>query len=483
MNGDGGMPRAGDGRGARMLIDGAWIGRDDVIDVRNPFDGRLVDTVPRGRAVDITAAVNAAAEVVGQPWPAHARYEVLTRAAGRIEADLEGYARTIALEGSKTIREARREPVRCVTLLRLAAEEGRRLAGETLPFDSRPGSEHRVGYYFRFPVGVVGAITPFNDPLAMACHKVGPALAGGNAVVLKPGTATPLSALRLAHDLMEAGLPPGRLNVVTGRGEELGDALVADPRVRLVTFTGGVETGLRITRTAGIKKLSMELGSNSPVIVMPDAVLDRAVPAIAAGAFAQAGQNCLGVQRVFVLGDVYDSFRDRFVAHVRTLTAGSSMDEATDVCAMITTGQAERVEIWVREAERGGARVLAGGRREGALFWPTVLESVPDGARLDRDEVYGPVVSLYRVGSLDEAIVRANRVDYGLHAAIFTENLRAAFEAIRGLHVGGVMVNDSTDYRLDGMPFGGTKLSGIGREGIRFALQEMTETRVVCFNL
>ena len=484
MAGDeGGGPKAGDGRGARMLIDGAWIGRDETIDVANPFDGRLVDTVPRGHADDISAAVTAAARAAGQAWPAHARYDVLTRAAARVEADLEGYARTIALEGSKTIREARREPARCVTLLRLAAEEGRRLAGETLPFDSRAGSEDRVGYYFRFPVGVVGAITPFNDPLAMACHKVGPALAGGNSVVLKPGTATPLSALRLARDLMDSGLPPGRLNVVTGRGEDLGDALVADPRVRLVTFTGGVATGLRITRTAGIKKLCMELGSNSPVLVMPDANLDRAVPAIAAGAFAQAGQNCLGVQRVFVLSDVYDAFRERFVAHVRGLRAGSSLEEATDVCAMITRRQAERVEAWVREAEQGGARVLAGGRREGALVWPTVLESVPDGARLDCEEVYGPVVSLYRAASLDEAIARANRVDYGLHAAIFTESLRWAFAAIRGLHVGGVMVNDSTDYRLDVMPFGGTKLSGIGREGIRFALQEMTETRVVCFNL
>ena len=483
MAADEGVPRAGDGRGARMLIDGAWIGRDEIIEVRNPFDGRMVDTVPRGRAGDIDAAVTAAVQAAVVPWPAHERYDVLTQAAARIEADLEGYARTIALEGSKTIREARREPVRCVTLLRLAAEEGRRLAGETLPFDSRAGSENRAGYYFRFPVGVVGAITPFNDPLAMACHKVGPALAGGNAVVLKPGTATPLSALRLARDLVASGLPPGRLNVVTGRGEELGDALVADPRVRLVTFTGGVDTGLRITRTAGIKKLCMELGSNSPVLVMPDAHLDRAVPAIAAGAFAQAGQNCLGVQRVFVLADVYDAFRERFVAHVQALTAGSSMDEATDVCAMISTGQAERVEMWVREAERGGARVLCGGRREGAVVWPTVLESVPEGARLDCDEVYGPVVSLYRVGTLDEAISRANHVDYGLHAAIFTESLRAAFAAIRGLHVGGVIVNDSTDYRLDVMPFGGTKLSGIGREGIRFALQEMTETRVVCFNL
>jgi glyceraldehyde-3-phosphate dehydrogenase (NADP+) len=466
-----------------MLIDGEWRSRDEVIEVRNPFDGRLVDAVPRGRAADVHDAIAAAVRAVAEPWPVHVRCEVLTRAAARIDADLDGYARTIALEGSKTIREARREPVRCATLLRLAAEEGRRLAGETLPFDSRVGSENRVGYYFRFPAGVVGAITPFNDPLAMACHKAGPALAGGNAVVLKPGTATPLSALRLARDLVESGLPQGRLNVVTGHGGELGDAIVGDPRVRVVTFTGGVETGLRITRAAGIKKLCMELGSNSPVIVMPDADLDRAVPAVAAGAFAQAGQNCLGVQRVFVLQDCYEAFRDRFVAHVRALKAGSSMDETTDVCAMITAAQAERVEGWVREAERGGAAVLAGGRREGALVWPTVLESVPEGARLDCDEVYGPVVSLYRVASLDEAIARANKVDYGLHAAIFTENLRWAFQAIRGLHVGAVIVNDSTDYRLDVMPFGGTKLSGIGREGIRFALQEMTETRVVCFNL
>jgi glyceraldehyde-3-phosphate dehydrogenase (NADP+) len=483
MAAEGTLPKAGDGRGARMLIDGAWQTRDEFIEVRNPFDGGLVDTVPRGRAGDIREAVTAAEKAAAQPWPAHARYDVLTRAAARIEADLDGYARTIALEGSKTIREARREPERCVSLLRLAAEEGRRLAGETLPFDSRAGSENRAGYYFRFPVGVVGAITPFNDPLAMACHKVGPALAGGNAVVLKPGTATPLSALRLARDLVDSGLPPGRLNVVTGHGEELGDAIVTDPRVRLVTFTGGVETGLHITRTAGIKKLCMELGSNSPVLVMPDADLDRAVPAIAAGAFAQAGQNCLGVQRVFVLEDIYDAFRERFAAHVRTLKAGWSMDETTDVCAMITSGQAERVETWVHEAERGGGRVLAGGRREGALVWPTVIEAVPEGSRLDCREVYGPVVSLYRVESLGEAIARANRVDYGLHAAIFTESLRWAFEAIRGLHVGGVIVNDSTDYRLDVMPFGGTKLSGIGREGIRFALQEMTETRVVCFNL
>jgi glyceraldehyde-3-phosphate dehydrogenase (NADP+) len=329
----------------------------------------------------------------------------------------------------------------------------------------------------------VGAITPFNDPLAMAAHKVAPAIAGGNSVVLKPGSATPFSALGLTRDLLEAGLPPDRLNVVTGPGQEIGEALASSPAVRLVSFTGGVETGERITRIAGIKKLSMELGSNSPVIVNVDANLEQAVPAVSEGAFAQAGQNCLGVQRILVHEKVYDTFAEQFVTHVSRLVAGSSLDENTDVCAMINEGQAIRVETWVNEAVDKGARVLVGGRREGALYRPTVLAQVPEGAKLDCEEVYGPVVSLYRIASLDEAIERANRVHYGLHAAIFTESLRDAYKAIRGLDVGGVIVNDSTNYRLDVMPFGGTKLSGIGREGIRFALREMTETRVVCFNL
>jgi len=466
-----------------LLIGGVWIKRPAVFEVRNPLSEQVVATVCAGSEDDIRGAVVAAGRAMRDDFPTHARYEILMRAAVRIEAQQEEYAWDIAREGSKTIREARREPLRAAMILRLAAEEGRRMAGETLPFDSRAGSENRVGYYFRFPVGIVGAITPFNDPLAMAAHKLAPALAAGNAVVLKPASATPLSALHLARDLMEAGLPPGRLNVVPGPGEIVGEALVRHPRVRVVSFTGGVETGERITRLAGIKKLSMELGSNSPVIVLPDADLERATPAIAAGAFAQAGQNCLGVQRVLIHANVYEKFRDRFVVRVAQLKAGSSLDEATDVCAMINALQAERVESWIEEAVAGGARILVGGRREGALLWPTILEQAPDGTRLDREEAYGPVVSLYRVASLDEAIDRANRVDYGLHAAIFTENLRDAFRAVRGLDVGAVIVNDSTDYRLDVMPFGGTKLSGIGREGIRFALREMTETRVVCFNL
>jgi glyceraldehyde-3-phosphate dehydrogenase (NADP+) len=459
------------------------ISTSGVIEVKNTFTGQLVATVTDSTVQDLDRAIAAAATAARREWPAHARYKVLMRAADLVERHAEEYAVTIAREGSKTIREARREPIRSANILRLCAEEGRRLAGESLPFDSRVGSEDRMGYYFRFPLGVIAAITPFNDPLAMAAHKIGPALAAGNAVVLKPASLTPLSAVRLAEHLKEAELPDGRLAVVTGRGSVIGDALVSDRRVRMVTFTGGVETGEHITRIAGLKKLAMELGSNSPVIVNDDAVFERAIPAIAAGAFTQAGENCLGVQRVLVLSSVYDRFREGFVAHVRRLKAGASIDEDTDVCAMITEAQAMRVEEWVREAETAGARVLTGGQRRGALMEPTVLEEVPRGVRADCQEVYGPVVSLYRVASLEEAIDRANDVDYGLHAAIFTERLRDAFAAVRGLDVGAVIVNDSTDYRLDVMPFGGTKSSGIGREGVRFSVMEMTQPRVVCLNL
>jgi glyceraldehyde-3-phosphate dehydrogenase (NADP+) len=469
--------------GSPMYLAGEWVKRDEEIDVRNPLDGTLVGTIPRGTTEDIESAVRAAEASLETGFPLHARCDVLMAAAERIEARKDQYAWTIACEGSKGIREAGWEPRRVAQILRLSAEEARRLAGETLPFDSRAGSENRDGYYFRFPLGVVGAITPFNDPLAMAAHKMAPALAAGNAVVMKPGTATPFSALGLASDLLEAGLPPDRIHVVTGPGNELGQALASSRALRLLSFTGGIETGERITRVAGIKKLSMELGSNSPVLVHADADLARAVPAISAGAFAQAGQNCLGVQRVLIHENVYEEFRDRFVTHVSALRAGSSMDEETDVCAMINESQAVRVDDWVREALDQGARALIGARREGTLYYPTVLERVPEGVKLDCEEVYGPVVSLYKIATLEEAIEKANQVEYGLHAAIFTESLRDAYKAIRGLHVGAVIVNDSTDYRLDVMPFGGTKLSGIGREGIRFAFQELTETRVVCFNL
>jgi glyceraldehyde-3-phosphate dehydrogenase (NADP+) len=472
-----------DSQQRQMLIGGEWVSRTETISVRNPYDSNLVAEVPSGTVDDVKASIASAERALQSEFPMHARYDVLMKAAVLIEEKKEAYALTIAQEGSKTIREARREPVRTANLLRLAAEEGRRLTGQTLPYESRVGSENRTGYFFRFPVGVIAAITPFNDPLAMAGHNIGPAIAAGNAIIVKPSARTPLSVLMLAKDLVDAGLPKGRLSVITGHGTVLGEAMVSDPKVRLVTFTGGVETGRQVSRWLGVKKVLMELGSNSPVIVMDDASLEKAVPAITDGAFAQAGQNCIGVQRVFVHDAVYEEFKTRFVARVGKLKAGSSLDESADVCAMITREEAERVELWVNESVQNGATILAGGKREGSVVWPTVLEGVPADAKLSCEEVYGPVVSLYRFSSLDEAIRLSNQSEYGLHGAIFTERIDNAFKAIHGLHCGAVMVNDSTDYRLDVMPFGGTKLSGVGRQGIWSMIQEMTETRVVCFNL
>jgi glyceraldehyde-3-phosphate dehydrogenase (NADP+) len=467
----------------QMLVGGEWVPRAVKIAVRNPYDNALIAEVPSGTEEDVRAAIASASLALQIDLPLHARYSILMKTASFVEEKADLYARTIALEGSKTIREARRESLRTANLLRLAAEEGRRLTGQTLPFESRVGSENRTGYYFRFPVGIISAITPFNDPLAMAAHNIGPAIAAGNAIILKPSARTPLSVLMLAKDLVDAGLPKGRLSVITGHGAALGEAMVSDPRVRLVTFTGGVETGRKVSRLLGIKKVLMELGSNSPVIVMDDADLEKAIPAISDGAFAQAGQNCIGVQRVFVHDAVCNEFRVRFVAHVSKLTAGYSMDESVDVCSMISCEEAKRVESWINDAVQNGARILAGGKREGSVVWPTVLEGVSAESRISCDEVYGPVVSLYPFSSLDDAILLSNQSEYGLHAAIFTGRIGNAFKAIHGLHCGAVMVNDSTDYRLDVMPFGGTKLSGVGRQGIWSMIQEMTETRVVCFNL
>lgn len=456
---------------------------DERIEVRNAFDGELVGSIAAGGPVDVSDAAAAAHAAVSLPWPAHRRATELLHAADLVDEHAAEIAELIAREGSKTIREARSEPPRAAEILRMSADAARTLTGETLNFDARPGSDNRRGYFVRKPIGVVGAILPFNDPVAVAAHKIGPALAGSNAVVVKPDPSSSLSVLRFCELLAEAGIPAGRVNVVTGGGEETGAPLVTDERVRCVSFTGGVSTGRRITESAGIKKLVLELGANSPVIVMPDARIDDAVNAITAGAFAQAGQNCLGVQRVFIHRTVYDDVAAKLAEAAAKLKAGHSMDESVDVCQMIRMSEAERVHAWIREAVDAGARVIAGGGRSGAVVEPTVLENVPDDARLACSEVYGPVVGLFRFDDLPEAVARANAVDTGLHGAVFTESLRSAMYVAEHLQVGGVIVNDSSDYRMDLMPFGGMKNSGIGREGIRFAAEEMTLTRVVCFNL
>ncbi|MBC8174154.1 MAG: aldehyde dehydrogenase family protein [Candidatus Marinimicrobia bacterium] len=469
----------------KMLIAGEWVNAKDAITVENPFDQSVVDTVPRGTAEDMKRAIDSAVKgaKIARKMPVHQRMEILYRAAQIVKENLEEFAKTIATEGSKTIQEARKEAFRCVNTLTISAEESRRILGETIPFNSVPGSENKTGYYYRMPIGVIGAITPFNDPLNLVAHKLGPAIAGGNSVVLKPATVTPLTALKLAEAFMKAGLPSHILNVVTGHASEVADVLVTDPRVRMITFTGGPEAGLDIMKKVGLKKIGMELGSNSPVIVMADCDLNWAVESSVSGAFWAVGQNCIGVQRILVENSIYDDFLKKFVDRTKKIKTGYQLDEKTDMGPMITLKEAERVETWIQEAVEKGANIQTGGGRKGTLVDPTVLTDVPDDSTIKCEEVFGPVVILQPIDTLDNAIEIANSVEYGLHGAIFTKDINSAFKAAHELDVGGVMINDSTDYRLDQMPFGGVKKSGLGREGIKFALQEMTEPKVICINL
>jgi glyceraldehyde-3-phosphate dehydrogenase (NADP+) len=469
----------------KMLLGQEWVDRPDTIEVRDPFDSSLIDTVPSANAEDVQTALATAyrARETARKMTTYERSQVLLRAASIVADNLEDFAQTIAREGSKTINEARGEARRTVNTLTISGEEAKRLIGETIPFDSFPGGEVRRGYFERVPIGVVLAITPFNDPLNLVAHKLGPAIAGGNSVILKPATVTPLSALKLTEAFIEAGLPAGVLQCLTGHGAVLGDALVSDKRVRMVSFTGGLEAGEHIANRAGLKKIGMELGSNSPVIVWKDADLEWAAETCVSGAFWAAGQNCIGVQRIYIHREVYDRFRDDFVARTKAYTIGDKLDEATDMGPMITETEAERVERWVAEAVELGATVLAGGKRSGALMEPTVLENVPENATIHHSEVFGPAVNLYPVDDLDEAIAKANSVDFGLHSAGFSNDLTICHRMAEGLDSGSVIINDSTDYRLDSMPFGGVKSSGLGKEGIRFSLQEMTEPKVICWYL
>lgn len=469
----------------KMLLAGRWEDREESMEVRNPENDQLIGTVPKASVEDVEKVIEKMRKERDKRsvLPVHERIYILNKAAFHVEEKKEIFAETIASEGSKTITEARDEVDRTIRILQMSAEEARRINGETISFDQVPGSENRVGYYTFSPVGIIGAITAFNDPLNLVTHKLGPALAAGNAVILKPASLTPFSALLLADALLKAGLPPAMLSVVTGKGSELSDPLVTHPDVGMVAFTGGLNTGEEIANKGGITKYQMELGSNSAVIVTNKADVDKAVTSNVSGAFSAAGQNCLGVQRIFIHEDIYKTFTDQFVKETKQVTIGEKMSEETDMGPMINEEEAKRVESWVKEAIDAGAEVLCGGKRQGAYFTPTVLKDVPKDCKIAYEEAFGPVVSLFSVGNLQEAIEQANDVNYGLQAGIFTNDIDEAYEAIEKLAVGGVMVNDSSDYRIDAMPFGGLKGSGIGREGIKYAVEAMSEKKVVNFNL
>lgn len=455
------------------------------IEVRDPDDGTLVGTVPSASLADVEVALaNAVAGArASRALPVHRRMSILQAAADHVGARRDEFAMTIAREGIKTIREARAEVGRCIETLRLSAEEARRLNGETLAFDQRVGSEAKVGYWIREPIGVVVAITPFNDPLNLVAHKVGPAIAAGNAVIVKPHSQTPLSAMGLAEALSAAGLPTNIVQVVTGRGAEIGDRLVSDSRTAMISFTGGPEVGDHVVRAAGRKKLALELGANSPAIVLDDADLEAAATAIVAGAFWAAGQNCLHVQRVIVHRDVAPLLRRLLVARTERLISGPKLDPATDVGLVISDTAADRIMATIDEAVALGGSLLVGGSRRGRHIAPTFVDTLPRSSRLAREEVFGPVAGILEVDTIDEAIGIANEVDQALQACVFTRDIGAAMRIVREVEAGAVLVNESTDYRIDAMPFGGVKGSGLGREGVPFAAREMTTTKVVILNV
>jgi acyl-CoA reductase-like NAD-dependent aldehyde dehydrogenase len=455
----------------------------DALEVRSPFDGAVIGSVPVTAPDEVGAVIERAriGAEVSRSLSRFARHAILQRAARLLEERAETASALIVREAGKTIRQARKEVRRAVTTLSLSAETARAATGEMIPFDAFEGSENRKGWFTREPLGIVVAITPYNDALNLVAHKLGPALAGGNAVVLKPSPHTPLTAELLVGILIDAGMPDEIVTVVHG-DREVAAALVAAREVRLVSFTGGFATGEAIARGAGLKRLAMELGGNAPVIVFDDADLPHAVEACVSGAFWAAGQNCVGAQRLLVQRGIYEAFRERFVAATAALRAGDPSDEGTDVGPMITEDAAARAERVVDDAVRAGARVLVGHRREGAVYAPTVIEGVPLSCELWADEAFAPVVVLAAFDTEDEAIAHANEVEYALHAGTFTTDLGRALRVADRLEAGGVMINDSSDYRVDSMPFGGAKYGSMGREGVRFAYEEMTQPKVVCIN-
>lgn len=465
-----------------------WIGDEPVTTgttrtISIPYDGTPVAEVHEADEAALERAV-AAAEEGAQAMAAltlYERAEILDRLRGLLARDAAEFARLIASESGKPIREARLEVERGQQTLLASADAARGLHGEVVPMEAGPSGKGRWGITVREPLGIVGAITPFNFPLNLGLHKIGPALAAGNSVIHKPSEDTPLTALRLAPLVREAGAPRGAYNVVTGTGETVGDWLVRSDRLAMITFTGSIPVGEQIRARAGLRRVTLELGNNSSLIVEPDADLDFIIPRSVTGGFAHSGQVCISVQNIYVHEVIAAEFIRRFVEAARALKIGHPLDDSTEVSSMINLDQARRVESWINEARSAGARVLAGGVRHGVTIEPTVLDDVLPHLPVCSKEVFGPVVSLHRYTHLEDAIEQVNRGSYGLQVGLCTQNLNNAFRAARALHYGGVIVNDVPAYRADHMPYGGARHSGIGREGPRYAIEEMTELKLICW--
>ena len=451
------------------------------LSVIDKFTGERIGEVPIATPEDVDRAVRDALGAFAgwSETPAHERSRVLRRAADLIESRREALTTTIAREAGKAWKHAAGEITRSVETFVFAAEEAKRIHGETVPMDASPSGEGRIGFYLRMPMGVIAAITPFNFPLNLVAHKVAPALAGGNTLVLKPAEETPLTAVALGEALAEAGLPDGAFRIVHGDGPTTGEALVRHPVPAKISFTGSPPVGRLITGLAGLKRITLELGNNSGTIVEPDADLARAIPRCVMSSFANAGQVCISLQRLYVHEAIAAPFLREFVRQTEALRVGNPLDRDCDVGPLISDDAADRAERWIREAESEGAVIETGGRREGRLIWPTVLTNTRPEMKVMCQEAFAPLVSIVTYRDYDEALRLVSDSPYGLQAGVYTRDLEQAFAAVRRLDVGGVMINDTSIFRVDHMPYGGNRMSGIGREGVRFAIEEMTNIRMV----
>jgi acyl-CoA reductase-like NAD-dependent aldehyde dehydrogenase len=467
----------------KLYVDGEWYETGNTHEVTSPYDGSVVGVVAFGGGEDARRAVDAAERAMQSPLPAHTRATVLDGVAALLRERRDEFARTIAQEAGKPITTAGMEVDRAVQTMTFSALEARRLTGETVPMDAHPAGEGKAGLIMRVPIGIVGAISPFNFPLNLVCHKVGPAFAAGCAVVLKPAGATPLSALLLARAFADAGQPAGWLNVIVGRSSEIGDVLSNDERVKMITFTGSSQVGWGIRQRAHKKKVSLELGNSTPLIVLADADLDKASTAIAANGFSFAGQSCISVQRVYVEDSAHDELIEKLVPKIEALKVGDPLDPETQVGPVIDHENRDRIKTWVDAAVADGAKLLTGGEVDDGVLRPTLLDEVALEMDVACHEVFGPVVVVARISGLDQAIALANGTDYGLQAGIFTQDITKAMRAARELEFGGVTINEAPTYRADQMPYGGVKESGNTREGPKFAVQEMTEPRMIVISL
>lgn len=468
----------------QYYVNGEWTSAMHFADLHSPHTKEVIAQIPQATREEVEQAIEFADNARKQmaELTAYERAAILEHITQLFIDNRQKAAEIISLEAAKPIKYALGEIDRTIETYKFAAEEAKRLTGELIPMDAARNGANRFGYTIEQPLGVIGAITPFNFPQNLVAHKVGPAIAAGNTIVLKPASQTPLSALFLAELIDQTALPKGAFNVITGSGRTVGDALVESDKVKMITFTGSPAVGIGIRNKAGLKKVALELGSNAGLIIDKGVDLSQIVPKCVMGAFSNQGQVCISLQRTYVMEELFEGFVEQFTAATKQLVVGSPLEETTDISAMINPNEQERAMNWVKEAVQHGAEIVVGGTIENGVFMPTILTNVSPTLKVSCQEVFAPIVVVNRISSIEEGIAAINDSNYGLQAGIFTNDIQTAFTASKQLEVGGVMINDIPTYRVDQMPYGGVKESGTGKEGLKYAIHEMTETKLVVWN-